>query len=255
LWIPDIAERAERVKTQYVAPTNRLESRLERNFGFNNSRDSRSWQATLYNKKTAEMINPQVNWTLAGGSRRWLYAERAVRTNGVWVFLNAREYGDAANTNTPPVPVLQTNVLPMPAFSETPREINSELRINRRLSLRNARGGQDIPLSEIFDYLRFHPKPSRADQSWIYTNLHSRFAAPWVCVVVVIIALPFGAAPARRNIFAGVAGSVFICFAYFTVRQLGYALGAAGHVAPWLAAWLPNLIFGIAGGWLTTRVR
>ena len=40
--------------------------------------------------------------------------------------------------------------------------------------------------------------------------------------VVVVIALPFGAAGGRRNVFVGVASSIVICFIYFVLQQLDY---------------------------------
>ena len=45
----------------------------------------------------------------------------------------------------------------------------------------------------------------------------------------------------------GVASSILICFAYFVLQQLGLALGPAADVPPWLAAWFPNLSFGLVG--------
>jgi lipopolysaccharide export system permease protein len=71
----------------------------------------------------------------------------------------------------------------------------------------------------------------------------------------VLIAIPFGAASGRRNIFVGVAGSIVICFIYFILLRLGLALGTGGFVPPWLAAWLPNAAFGIAGFLMILRVR
>jgi len=71
----------------------------------------------------------------------------------------------------------------------------------------------------------------------------------------VLIALPFGAASGRRNVFVGVASSVFICFVFFILRELCLALGGGGRVEPWLAAWAPNLIFGLAGLAFTQRTR
>ena len=105
----------------------------------------------------------------------------------------------------------------------------------------------DIPLTDIWRYLRLHPNLPPADSGWLFTKLHGRLAAPWTCLVVVLIAIPFGAASGRRNLFVGVAGSIFICFAYFVIQQVSLALGSGGHLPAWLAAWLPNLIFGVTG--------
>jgi lipopolysaccharide export LptBFGC system permease protein LptF len=73
----------------------------------------------------------------------------------------------------------------------------------------------------------------------------------------VLIAIPFGAASGRRNLFFGVAGSIFICFSYFVIQSVCLALGSApnGHLPAWLAAWLPNIFFGVTGLVLTARVR
>jgi lipopolysaccharide export system permease protein len=53
----------------------------------------------------------------------------------------------------------------------------------------------------------------------------------------------------------GVAGSIFICFAYFVLMQVGLAMGSGGWMPPWLAAWLPNLFFTLLGAFLINRVR
>ena len=76
-----------------------------------------------------------------------------------------------------------------------------------------------------------------------------------MCLVVVLIALPFGAASGRRNVFVGVASSIFIAFAFLGLTKVSLALGASGYMPAWLAGWLPNLVFGFTGLWLTARAR
>jgi lipopolysaccharide export LptBFGC system permease protein LptF len=105
------------------------------------------------------------------------------------------------------------------------------------------------------NYLRLHPNPSPAYRFWLYTKLQGRLAAPWTCLVVVVIAIPFGVAGGRRNVFVGVASSIVICFGYFVLQQVGLALGTSGRMSPWLAVWFPNLSFGLVGLWMTARVR
>jgi lipopolysaccharide export system permease protein len=52
-----------------------------------------------------------------------------------------------------------------------------------------------------------------------------------------------------------VAGSIFICFGFFVIQQFSLAFGSGGYLPPWLAAWLPNMVFAGTGLWLTARVR
>lgn len=255
LWVPDAAERAEAIKRSRVdEQTGGLDHNQVKNFGFTNSRDNRLWQIGLYDGDTGEMIEPQIIWERPDGARIWIKASRGWNTNGVWVFSDVRQFREQANNEPPLLPILNTNLMAFPEFGETLEMIQSEMRITRNLTLRGARKA-DLPAVEIINYLRLHPNPSEADANWLFTKLHGRLAMPWTCLVVVLIAVPFGAASGRRNVFMGVAGSIIICFTYFVMQQLCLALGAGGHLPPWLGGWLPNIAFGAVGLVLTARVR
>jgi lipopolysaccharide export system permease protein len=252
--VPRSTDWAWQIKTRYVHKADDPDMEKDfRNFGFNNARENRTWIIGEYHVETSEMLNPKVIWKLPDGSSHRLNADRAIRTNRVWTFFNVAEYSQA-DTNAPLVPGLQTNELAMPEFDETPSQIKSEIKISGYLSIGGAREA-DIPLKEIFDYLRLHPTLSRAASDRLFTQFYGRLAAPWTCLVVVLIAIPFGAASGRRNLFFGVAGSIFICFTFFVIQQVSLAFGSSGHLPAWLAAWLPNMIFGAAGIILTARVR
>jgi lipopolysaccharide export system permease protein len=73
--------------------------------------------------------------------------------------------------------------------------------------------------------------------------------------VVVFVAVPFAARSGRRNVFVGVAASIFIFFAYFVLQQVGLTFGETGWLPSWLGAWFPNLFFGIGGLVMMARVR
>jgi lipopolysaccharide export system permease protein len=253
--VPDSSDLAERIsKRRLPSQAGTLAPGQVRNLAFNNSRERRIWRIGMYDSSTEIMIDPRVVWTLPDGSVRWLDADRAEHLAGVWVFLNAREYREEPNANSMPMPILQTNRLALPEFTETPEQIKSEIKLSRSMSLRPGKR-VELAIMEIVSYLRLHPNPNPAERDWLYTHLHGRLAAPWTCLVVVLIAIPFGAASGRRNVFFGVAGSIFICFTYFVLLKIGLALGSGGILEPWVAAWMPNLSFSIAGAWLTARVR
>jgi len=252
---PDSAERAEQILERRRSDRQASSQRhVVRNLGFVNARDQRAWHLDAYNLRAAEMTGPQVDYPLPDGSRRWLFAARAVWTNQTWVFYEVSEYTDDPRVNTLLTPYRRVAMLARPDFTETPEQIRSEIVVSSRLGLRSARKA-DLPAMQILNYLRLHPQLGPAEAAWLHTKLQGRLAAPWTCLVVVVIALPFGAIPGRRSVFVGVAGSVFLCFAYFMLLQLGLVLGTGGRLPPWLAAWFPNLTFGLAGIWLTARVR
>jgi lipopolysaccharide export system permease protein len=254
-FAPDAEDRAELIKARRAtAGQTKFRKHIVTNLGFMNARDGRNWAIKELNTETMAMKTPMIVSALRDGLPTWFVADAAVRSNGVWVFFNAREYRSDPTTNAAPVPALLEAVLPRPDLSETPEEIRSEIAISRRASLKR-RHHADIPLTDIRTYLDLHPDLTPADRGWLYTRLHSRIAGPWKCLVVVLIALPFGAASGRRNIFAGVAGSIIICFAYFALLEISQAAGTSGYVPAWVAGWFPNLSFAMIAIWLIGRVR
>jgi lipopolysaccharide export LptBFGC system permease protein LptF len=87
------------------------------------------------------------------------------------------------------------------------------------------------------------------------TQLQGNLAAPFTCLVVVLIALPFGMRTGRRNVFVGVAASIFICFGYFILQRITFGLGVGRSLSPVLAAWLPNIVSGGTALVLLARQR
>jgi len=218
-------------------------------FGFINAPEHRTWIIHgYYSPGTPVMPDPEVDWMLPDGSGFILHASRAVYTNGIWVFYDAREY---AQTNG--ILQLETNVLAMPQFDETLKEIRNDYRITSYLNLTTQ--NPNLPLKDIVQYLEWNPHLLPQDRSRLLTELNERIATPFTCLVVALIAIPFGAAPGRRNLFFGVAGSIFICFTYFVLQRVGQAFGSNGEWPAWLAAWLPNIFFCALGLVLTARIR
>jgi len=151
--------------------------------------------------------------------------------------------------------VMDTNELAVPEFTETPEQIRREIKFKDR-SQPKADKLPEVPIADILDYRDLHPTDlTPATQHWLNTQLQGRLAFPFTSLVVVLIAIPFGAASGRRNLVAGVASSIVICIAYFVLLQVGLAAGEAGWLPAWLAGWFPNISFSAAAIWLMLRTR
>ena len=252
-WVPNGTESAEEILQGHRRGSRDLTDQIHRQLNFRNDRDGRTWTIGAYNARTGEMLDPQVEWTQPDGQRPRLIAKRAEPGVKGWVFYQAYivVFDPARASSGAPV---QTNRIEFEEFSETPALIRSEVKVNAMTNVRAAKGAE-LSIAEVRDYLKLHPRLPPAKQAQLLTQLHGRIAEPWTCLVVVLVALPFGAASGRRNVFVGVANSIFICFGYFILMKLGLALGTGGYVPAWLAAWFPNGLFGGLGVWLTHRVR
>lgn len=257
LWVPDTEQKAERVLNRRVDQASASPSAaLVSNYGFANPSQKRTWQFRSFNPHTAEMTEPKIDWERSDGTHLELIAKHAIWVNGVWIFYDAWQniYRTGIATNPAAIDRSHFDRLPVPAFTETPQQIRTEIKISTRLSKRTGKRA-DIPLAELCDYIQRHPELAGPDRAWFYTKLHGRIAAPWACLVAVLIAIPFGAGLGFRSVYVSMASSIGLGFAYFVLMQIGLAVGTGGYVPPWVGAWLPNCVFGLGALGLLTRVR
>jgi lipopolysaccharide export system permease protein len=252
--VPDGLEAAERLKSRRAdAESKEAQKVWKRSVFFLNPVDNRRWNIGAFHLQQNVMWHPQFDWRRADGTLLRVTAERALWTRRQWVFTNVEQLEFTAEVNALPT-ITKLETLIVPGLTETPRVIKSEIKISGLDSLRSLRKTQ-LTSTEILDYLRLHPQLERQKRDSLETMLHARFAAPLICLVVVLIAVPFGAQSGRRNAFVGVASSVGICFVFFVMKEFAVALGSGGYVAPWLAAWTPNALFALTGLVLMWRVR
>ena len=82
-----------------------------------------------------------------------------------------------------------------------------------------------------------------------------KIAVPFTCLVITLFGGPMVMSAPRASGATGVAISLGTTFIFLTLVQLSRAVGQGGLIPPTVAAWLPNVAFGVAGGWLLFRVR
>lgn len=251
---PRAQDAAEDVKNRYQTKLDQqTELQWRRDVTFNNDVAGHEWKIGAYGLLSHEMLRVNVTWTGRDNVRRILFANRGAYTNGFWHFTDAELWSyEPPNLEFPARS--RTNVIAFPELDESPRLIKSELKINSMSVLKTAKRLR-FTLAEILDYQRLHPHLTGSKADELNTQFHGRLAAPFTCFVVVLLALPFGAAPGRRNVAVGVGVSIAIGFAFFVLSRLSLVLGTGGHVPGWLAGWSPNVIFGVIGIVLIRRLR
>ncbi len=85
---------------------------------------------------------------------------------------------------------------------------------------------------------------------------HSRFANVFCHIIVMMIGIPF--ALGLGNKFGKIISFTFaliFSFIYWAVQAVCLSLGENQVINVWLSAWLPNIIFGIIGIYLMSRIK
>jgi LPS export ABC transporter permease LptF/LPS export ABC transporter permease LptG len=85
-------------------------------------------------------------------------------------------------------------------------------------------------------------------------QLQKKLAFPAITLVMAVLAVPFALSAGRRGAVTGVAVAVGIAVVYLMVSGLFEAVGNLGQLPPGVAAWAPDILFGLLGGYMTLKV-
>ena len=89
----------------------------------------------------------------------------------------------------------------------------------------------------------------------LVVDLHRKVSFPFVTFILTLIAVPFAVTTGPRGALYGVGVGIGIAFSYWIILSVFGAFGSAGVLAPALAAWAPNLLFGASAGYFLLTVR
>ena len=88
----------------------------------------------------------------------------------------------------------------------------------------------------------------------LQVQLQKKLAFPVIAFVMGVLAIPFALRAGKRGAMAGVATAISIAVVYSVVSGLFEAMGNISQLPPVLAAWSPDLIFALIGGYLILKV-
>lgn len=93
------------------------------------------------------------------------------------------------------------------------------------------------------------------DVSKLRVQLHRKAAFPLVVVVMTLIGIPFSFVVARRGALYGVGVSILVGIFYWVALTVCEHLGNNALLPAVLAAWAPNLVFGVVGLYLMLNLE
>jgi LPS export ABC transporter permease LptG/LPS export ABC transporter permease LptF len=155
-----------------------------------------------------------------------------------WVFENGWERtfnGDEVSSYRPFV------VSAFPEISEQPQYFKKEELLSSEMSF-----------SELSRYIH-DLRQSGFDTMRLRVQLNRKLAYPLITLVMAILAVPFALSMGRRGSLAGIGVAIGVAIAYFVVDGIFEAMGNVNMLPALLAAWSPDLVFALAGGYLLLR--
>jgi LPS export ABC transporter permease LptG len=96
-------------------------------------------------------------------------------------------------------------------------------------------------------------RQSGFDTMRLRVELWHKLAYPLITIVMAVLAIPFALSMGRRGSLTGIAVAIFVALTYFVVDGTFSAMGNVNYLPAALAAWSPDILFGLTGGYLLLR--
>lgn len=104
----------------------------------------------------------------------------------------------------------------------------------------------EMNLWQIYDLIKIR-EALGLPTAELWTQLHLKFSLPLAPFFITLLVAPLGLLIAKRGASVSVALSIGLVFVWYLLYSAFAPLGQTGVVAPFLAAWIQNLIFGSIG--------
>lgn len=134
------------------------------------------------------------------------------------------------------------DVRTFPDITEPPSYFKKEVKQSSEMNYEELSGYIDDLKQSGFDVVRLR------------VQLHKKLAYPLITFVMAVLAIPFSLTAGRRGAIAGVAMAIGIAVIYWVASGFFESLGNVGALPPPLAAWSPDLLFALLGGYFIFRL-
>jgi lipopolysaccharide export system permease protein len=133
--------------------------------------------------------------------------------------------------------------VPRPDFSFTPDDL-----------VQRPKDPEEMNIVELKSYIRHVKRLGGDAQRWI-ADFHLKLAFPFTNIIIVLFGTALASVRRRSGAAVGFGISLFICFVYYTVMEVGRAMGRSGDLHPIVSAWIGNGLFGLIGLVMLVKAR
>src|SRR6201987_1078850 len=173
---------------------------------------------------TSRIHADRAHW--ADNLNRWVYEQGWERALNISAIANYRPF----------------EVATFPALHETPGYFKKEVKQYTEMNY-----------TELRRYIR-DLQQSGFDVVRLRMQLHEKLSYPLITLIVAILAIPFSMSTGKRGAITGVAVGIAVVVFYIVVTRFFEAMGNQSLLPAAMAAWAPDMIFVLVGGYLILKV-
>jgi lipopolysaccharide export system permease protein len=173
--------------------------------------DEVSWERLMDNKPLERIVARRMEWS--GNS---------------WNLLNGRRFRFAEDGS---IATTSFDTLALTSLSLRPIDFT-----------RQQKATEEMDYTELADHIE-RTTLNGEDATRHRVDLHLKVAFPLTSFIIIALGATLGANARRTGLANSFGLGVLLCFAYYSCVKAGQALGWNQLLAPWLGAWIANLLF------------
>ena len=188
-----------------------------------------TWNNTAYGFTLEEIRDNQLVSKVSAEAAVWDSTKAAWRLNRYFI----REYGEGMEDHVRSGERLDTVLnLTVTDFYRNKKTVESlsYSQLNELIDTQNMRGDKNVMYAQI--------------------EKHTRFALPFSAFILTIMGVALSSRKKRGGIGWNIGVGIALSFSYILFLRFSQMFVFTGTLPPWLALWLPNIIFAIITGFL-----
>jgi len=109
---------------------------------------------------------------------------------------------------------------------------------------------EEMNFSELREYIEGERLKGSEDLMVYEVEKNTRISSPFATLVLTLIGVTLSSRKIRGGIGMHLGLGILITFAFILFMRISTVFALYGNLSPALAAWIPNIIFGLIGIWL-----
>lgn len=120
------------------------------------------------------------------------------------------------------------------------------------IKIAQSKSSDDMNASELKEKINTLQKGGISTKS-LKTDLYMKFSIPLTCLVFALIGLPLSIPGIRTGRTWGMVITIVVMFSFYVFASVFRSLGRGGIIGPFMAAFFPQILFGLFGSFLIVR--
>jgi len=204
--------------------------------------DDRIYHYKYFNYQKNEFSNLSIFQFEPGtfNLHEWTFAGSGIWNGNGWLLQKVslhRMSDDGVNPEVKLIPAIFTSEMDRPEYFKD-----------------DVRTASQMSYGELESYIDGLQK-KHFDVTPLTLDLYRKLSYPLVSFIMVLLGIPFSFKTGRKGAFYGIGICIGLGILYWSTFELFGKLGDINRLSPMVAAWFPNLIFGLGGMWMMLRVK